>query len=88
MRLVAGGGAFLYALSEQNKIKVGGNDYSAGLIDVAKRTFPGVDLQCVEAAEIDTQKKYDYVISNSVFQYFDLGYAKNVLLKMLGGLKN
>ena len=78
-----GGGAFLYALTEQNNIKVGGNDYSTGLIEVAQGTFPGSDIHCVEAAEIDTQNKYDYVISNSVFHYFDLDYAKKVLLKML-----
>lgn len=70
-------------MTEQNNIKVGGNDYSAGLIDVAQRAFPGSDFQCLEAAAIDAQDKYDYVISNSVFHYFDLEYAKKVLLKML-----
>lgn len=78
-----GAGAFLYALCEQYNLKVGGVDYSAGLIAAAQRAFPSSDFQCLEAADIDTKKKYDYVIANSVFHYFDLDYAKTTLLKML-----
>ena len=78
-----GAGAFLYALHEQHNIKVGGNDYSAGLIAAAQRAFPGSDFYCLEAAAIDTEKHYDYVISNSVFHYFDLNYARKVIMKML-----
>jgi trans-aconitate methyltransferase len=78
-----GAGAFLYALCEKISLKVGGNDYGSGLIDTAKRVLPHGEFQCIEAAKIDTTAKYDYVISNSVFHYFDLDYARQVLLRML-----
>lgn len=78
-----GCGAFLYALREHVDIRVGGNDYGAGLIDTARKVFPESDFQCVEAAQIDTSGKYDYVIANSVFHYFHLDYALQVLTKML-----
>jgi len=83
-----GAGAFLYALCEQYNLKVGGVDYSAGLIAAAQKAFPrSRDFQCLEAAAIDTNEKYDYVISNGVFHYFDLDYAKKTLLKMLDKAK-
>lgn len=78
-----GAGAFLYALREIFDLKVGGNDYSLGLIEAARRALPGFDFKCIEAAEIEVSTRDDYVISNSVFHYLELDYARNVLLKML-----
>jgi trans-aconitate methyltransferase len=78
-----GCGAFLYALNEHTKIKVGGNDYSRELIHTASRVFPESDFQCMEASNINSEIKYDFVISNSVFHYFNLNYARDVILKML-----
>lgn len=78
-----GCGAFLYALREYLDIKVGGNDYAPGLVDVVQRVFPNEDFQCIEAANINAKASYDYVISNSVFHYFDISYGRDVLLKML-----
>lgn len=78
-----GSGAFLYALNEVIHIKTGGNDYSQPLIETAKLVFPGSDFECIEASQINTDNKYDFVISNSVFHYFDTQYAKNVISKMI-----
>lgn len=78
-----GSGALLYALRECVDITVGGNDYSTGLIKTAKLVFLDSDIQCLEARDIGSNPKYDFVISNSVFQYFEIEYAKTVLLKMI-----
>lgn len=78
-----GCGPFLYALCEQHSIVIGGNDYSVGLIDTVRTAFPCFDFQCIEASKIDSELNYDYVISNSVFQYFSLDYAFDVLNKMI-----
>jgi trans-aconitate methyltransferase len=79
----AGCGAFLFALRELLDIDVSGCDYSTGLIKTAQRVFPGRDFQCIDAAEIDPCVQKDFVISNAVFHYFDLNYAREVLVKML-----
>lgn len=78
-----GCGAFLFALRDCVELEVGGIDYGAGLIKTAKSIFPEGDFQCLEAAQMDLSKKYDFVISNSVFHYFDESYAYDVLVKML-----
>jgi trans-aconitate methyltransferase len=78
-----GSGAFLYALCEHASLKVGGNDYGIGLIKTAQRVFPNSDFQCIEATKINPETPYDCVISNSVFQYFSLDYAREVLSRML-----
>ena len=78
-----GSGALLYALRECVDITVGGNDYSTGLIETAKLVFLDSDIQCLEARDIGSKSKYDFVISNSVFQYFEIEYARIVLLKMI-----
>lgn len=83
-----GGGAFLYALCENLQLKIGGNDYGEGLINAARKVFPSGDFECVEAAKIDTKTKYDYVISNGVFHYFEEVYAEDVLLKMIEKSRN
>ena len=79
----SGCGSFLFALRQLNDIDVSGCDYSAGLIKTAQRVFPGQDFQCIDAIEIDSRVKKDFVISNGVFHYFDLNYAREVLVKML-----
>lgn len=66
---------------------VGGLDYSAALIDIAKKVLPAENVReliCAGAAEVPTDKKYDAVISIGVFTYFDdVAYAERVLEKML-----
>ncbi len=87
-----GSGALLYALREYLPIKIGGADYSQNLIDIASRYFDDApnfiqssspDFKCLEANKIDETLKYDILLSNGVFHYFDLNYAEEVLLKML-----
>jgi ubiquinone/menaquinone biosynthesis C-methylase UbiE len=78
-----GSGAFLYAMQEICHIIPGGVDYSNNLISAAKRVMPEGSFEACEAIKLDTNKKYDVLISHSVFQYFDLEYANIVLEKML-----
>jgi ubiquinone/menaquinone biosynthesis C-methylase UbiE len=78
-----GSGAFLCALMELHAISVGGLDYSHSLIDVARRVIQGADFSAIEAVDILSDLKFDYVISHGVFHYFDLDYAERVLEKMI-----
>lgn len=80
-------GALLYALNEHLELNVAGIDYSENLIKVAKKALPKGNMQVLEAIDLDDTQKYDYLISNAVFHYFALPYAKEVLLKMVSTLK-
>lgn len=63
--------------------KLGGVDYSQKLVDVAKKIILSEDIRCMEAIDVDVEKKYDIVISDSVFQYFQTReYGIDVLEKM------
>ena len=79
-----GAGAFTYCFYELGH-KVGGIDYSEELIKVAKDVMKDMEFKASEAIDIDTAKKYDFVISNSVFHYFPdlIEYAEVVMKKML-----
>lgn len=78
-----GSGAFLFPLY-LNGNKVGGVDYSSPLIDLANIIMKDCDFERNEASKTDFKLRYDYVISNSVFHYFDsLDYAEEVIKKML-----
>lgn len=78
-----GSGAFLFHFYQSGH-KIGGGDYSESLIRMASDVMKDMDFCVCEANNIDTFRKYDFVISNSVFQYFpDLGYAESVIRKML-----
>lgn len=81
-----GCGANLY-LFQNDSFKVGGIDYSSGLIDFARNALDSeavLELDCNEAINTDTEIKYDACLSNSVFSYFpDYDYAEKVLEKML-----
>lgn len=73
-----GSGAFLYALYTKG-YAVGGIDYSERLIEIARTAMPEGDFTCGEATDIPERVQADYVLSNSVFQYFeDLEYAGRV----------
>jgi 2-polyprenyl-3-methyl-5-hydroxy-6-metoxy-1,4-benzoquinol methylase len=77
-----GSGAFLYPLY-QGGHEISGADYSEALVSIAKRLMPGGIFNVMEAIEVETDNKYDIVLSNGVFFYFpDLSYAKEVLRKM------
>ena len=80
-----GAGANLY-LFARDGYEVGGLDYSATLIDIAKKILPAEkvsELICAGADDLPTEKIFDVVFSNSVFGYFDnIDYAERVLEKM------
>lgn len=80
-----GSGVNLYLF--QNRIEnvvLGGIDYSQGLIDIAKSIVSSNDLICGNAELIDVDLKYDFVMADSVFQYFgSQEYAENILNKMI-----
>ncbi len=80
-----GGGAFLLPWYRAGH-PVGGIDYSAALVSVARQAMPDARhafLVC-EATRMSTKKKYDVVLSNGVFLYFsDMNYARTVVEKMI-----
>ena len=81
-----GSGVNLYLF--QNRLgkngQFGGIDYSTNLINIAKRIIHSNDLSCDDAINLDETIKYDLVMADSVFQYFDdIVYAEAVLRKML-----
>lgn len=78
-----GSGAFLYALRERYLLSVGGIDYSTGLIAAVTLTIPDGEFKVMEAKALETTPQKDYVIANSVFQYFNLDYAAVVLDRMI-----
>lgn len=77
-----GSGANLY-LFEKEGIRCGGIDYSENQINTAKHVLETEDIACDEAINLQTDNKYDAILSNSVFSYFeDEKYALTVLEKM------
>lgn len=68
---------------KQDGFKIGCEDYSQNLIDIAKKVIGEenlIECICGDAAEIPTAIKYDAVVALSVFQYFSsIEYAKKVL---------
>ena len=78
-----GAGAFLYAFRERYSLKVGGLDYSPALITAAIQAMPDGDFIADDAKSVETTVAYDFVISNSVFQYFSEADAAIVLAAMI-----
>lgn len=78
-----GSGPFLYKFYNMGHV-IGGIDYSKSMIEIAQLIMPNMDFQVGDAMELDITKKYNVLISNSVFQYFpDYEYAKEIILKMM-----
>lgn len=79
-----GSGVNLYMFQNRIECIRGGCDYSDSMIKSAKLVTGCKDFRCCEASEISIVPKYDLVMSESVFQYFEsLEYAEAVLLKMI-----
>lgn len=78
-----GCGANLY-LFQKDGISVGGIDYSDIEIKIAAQVLKNpIELICDEAVKLSTEIKYDAVLSNSVFSYFEsYDYAARVLEAM------
>ena len=75
---------FLFQNRMRKNIRLGGIDYSDSLLNIARRIICSKDLICGDANDVDETEKYDLVMSDSVFQYFEgLDYAETVLRKML-----
>jgi 2-polyprenyl-3-methyl-5-hydroxy-6-metoxy-1,4-benzoquinol methylase len=78
-----GSGAFLYPFYQTGH-RVGGLDYSDKLLNIAMMHMLNSNFDLGEAIAMDTNSKYDIVVSNSVFHYFPTkDYAKIVVEKML-----
>lgn len=82
-----GAGAFLFALKTSSVFLgepgiLAGLDYSASLIEVARSVMPEGKFECIEARHLDPLVPFDFVVANSVFQYFTIEYALEVLKKM------
>ena len=77
-----GAGATLYLFAQIGKL-VSGIDYSSQSVEIAKKILKDADIKCLEANKITTDEKYDIVMADSVFAYFqDEKYALEVLNKM------
>lgn len=77
-----GSGAFLYPFYSQGHA-VGGIDYSHTLIRIAREVMPKADFSVSEAISLETEAKFDVVLSNSCFHYFsDLNYAEKIVNAM------
>ena len=81
-----GSGANLYMFYKDG-FEVGGIDYSRRLIDIIQQVFPAGELKeclCGEAKDLPVDIKYDAILSDGVFHYFqDLAYAQAVLEKIV-----
>lgn len=78
-----GSGSILSIMNSLD-MSVGGLDYSESLLTITKSLKITEDLTHTEALNLDTQRKYDYTIAMSCFQYFpDIKYVEAVVDKML-----
>jgi trans-aconitate methyltransferase len=78
-----GSGAFLY-LWYKGGHDVGGIDYSESLVSIAQRVMKGMNFRISDAIDVDTEEKFDIVLSNGVFNYFrDYRYAQKVIERMI-----
>lgn len=84
MRIGCGSGVNLYLFSTLKHVAVlGGLDYSKNLIRIAQSVVTEADVGCEEARRVPTEPKYDVVLADSVFQYFnDAAYGQKVLERM------
>lgn len=78
-----GCGANLY-LFQNEGYQIGGMDYSERLLGIAGKVLNSpVELICEEAADLSWDVKYDAILANSVFSYFEsYEYAQQVLEAM------
>lgn len=87
LEIGCGSGAFLKVLSDiiNDKLNISGIDYSDSLINIAKNIIKDGNFYCDEAIKIDdlfVNKKFDFIFSNSAFQYFpNKEYAFDVIKK-------
>jgi SAM-dependent methyltransferase len=79
-----GAGAFLFELARQG-CRVAGLDASSTLLQYAARAIPGGTWIHADAAALEVDPAYDFVIAGACFHYFpSLEYAGEVLRRMVG----
>jgi len=79
-----GSGVNLYMFLNRGVHDLGGIDYSESLASNAREITGSEDIAQGDANTVSIEKKYDLVMSESVFQYFSsVEYAETVLRKML-----
>lgn len=83
-----GSGALLYCINRITGCSISGIDYSAPLVDIARKHVPG-QFECSDARDLPfPANRFDFVVSHSVFQYFpSKEYADNVLSEIHRVLK-
>ncbi|TYQ15828.1 UNVERIFIED_CONTAM: malonyl-CoA O-methyltransferase [Acetivibrio alkalicellulosi] len=74
-------------LSNFNNAKITGLDIAPGMIDYVKSTVTSknVDFICSDIEEINITKKYDLIVSNATFQWFN--NLEKTLVKIVNLLK-
>lgn len=78
-----GAGAVLRSLRPRCAA-VGGLDYSASLVRVARMAVGSQDLAVSEACDLEVEPRYDVVASVGAFLYFpDAAYCRATLLRMV-----
>jgi cyclopropane fatty-acyl-phospholipid synthase-like methyltransferase len=77
-----GSGSILFLLNQKG-IRVGGLDYSDSLINIAKSIGITDDLTVNSAENLSFDVKYDYVISNSIFQYFPNHFYAEIVVDLM-----
>ncbi len=80
-----GAGAFLSVLNQWGR--VGGCDFSSRQIEKIQEVIPHGCFDYLDARELEVIDKYDFVVSNSVFQYLGKDEAMKVFEKMRGKAK-
>eukprot|EP01059_Diplonema_ambulator_P014325 TRINITY_DN251_c0_g1_i2.p1 TRINITY_DN251_c0_g1~~TRINITY_DN251_c0_g1_i2.p1 ORF type:complete len:194 (+),score=75.22 TRINITY_DN251_c0_g1_i2:58-639(+) len=60
----------------RNVFKVTGSDYSEVFLGRAKEKFPEGDFMLLNAKTMDTERRFDAIFSNKVYQHFDLPTTK------------
>lgn len=76
-----GSGALLEIIRTKLSLaKVSGCDYSASLVEIGRSLFKEIDLESLDAKDLDSTSKFEHLISFSVFFYFPtLEFAREVL---------
>ena len=78
-----GAGAFLYGLRQTGALEVGGIDYAGNLIGASREAMPDGKFQVGDARDVSIEPQYDYVLSNSLFQYLAGDSGSVVMNRMI-----
>lgn len=88
LEIGCGAGAFLKAMEPflNKEANIYGIDYSQNLVGIAKHIFNAENFNCIEAIDIDklyNNNYFDFIFSNSAFQYFqNKDYAFSLINKL------